>query len=1323
MSVHSILGVHRQLTGVDARAHLRAFKGDGAPSVGPIYATRGFSGTRSRFAAVAGTCGGVGHRRAARLFGCAAVAAFALGVVPAAALAAQTRPLLASFGPDGTSSSSFSEIGQLAFSQGSARLYALDEGPSEIYGFDTSTPGTYSPLGGSFPLSVASAGGSPDIAVDNTAAPSSSEGDLYYVSESTQSVYGYDSSGAALGGNYPIAVSGSDICGAGVDPSGNVWVGDYANQEVREYDASGNPVTTVSTADQGTPCHVAFDAARDMYVAMYSGPVWEYTAASGYASATEIDPGSASAVTVDRATGDVYVAHSSEIDVYDASGNSIGSVGASVSGADWAGVAVDEATGDVYAADSGNNLIRVFGPETTMPDVTTGAATNDTTTSATVAGTVNPDGIALTDCHFNYGTTTSYGQTAPCSPAAAQIPADSSDHQVTAQLSNLTPGSVYHYQLVAANANGPNQGADQTFGTGAAIDSETVQTVSTDSATVSAQINPQGSPATYHVDYGTTTAYGNSTPESAPIGSDDTDHTVTVTLTGLTAGTTYHFRFVATESAGVTNGSDDTLATYGPPPTFGTCPNDQLRTGSYSAYLPDCRAYEQASPVDKNGGAAAGGLDQVQAASGGGAVTFGSMSPLPGASGAQDFPSIYDSSRATLNWSTQGLLPPESYGDHADVLGWTPDLGFAVNEAFHTGGGSSLLLDSLTDGSIQTIVPPTANAKFYFAGAAADGSEVFFEATGAQLTSDAASGRDNLYVWDRTTDALSLVGVLPSSGGGGAPTGGSFAGADNWWGGRLTDGGAEDRQYTQAEHVVSADGTRAYFTAGRTGQIYLRENPASPSATTVEVSASQRSTPDPQGEQPARFMAASADGSQALFTSPSELTDDANTGSADQGSDLYRFDASSGALTDLTPDPTDPNGADVQGVLGASDDGSYVYFAANGVLATGATRGDCQGQGNGLSRTGTCSLYVWHDGSASFIAKLDISGLDYTSDATNWQPTAKDAAVPHEGTARVTPDGETILFRSQRQLTGYDNQVQCGNLSGSQCPEFYRYSVSTGQLDCVSCVPTGATPSGPPTLQSINTFGGYSGAGVLTRNLSSSGDQVFFESPDPLVAADTNGAQDVYEWEADGAGSCQSDSQNGGCLYLLSTGRDGSASYFADASASGNDAFIFTDQQLVGQDGDDAYDVYDARVDGGLASQTPASPSSCSGDTCKPPAASAPSPPTVATVTFSGPGNGTTSPKPRAGKVRVLHKAVRGQALLLKVRVPGAGRIVASGAQVRSASRRVRKAGTYKLTVRLSARAKRTLRRKHPVRVSMRVRYARAGGGFSSAAVSVMVSR
>jgi hypothetical protein len=365
------------------------------------------------------------------------------------------------------------------------------------------------------------------------------------------------------------------------------------------------------------------------------------------------------------------------------------------------------------------------------------------------------------------------------------------------------------------------------------------------------------------------------------------------------------------------------------------------------------------------------------------------------------------------------------------------------------------------------------------------------------------------------------------------------------------------------------------------------------------------------------------------------------------GNDLYRFeaDAPSGArLTDIAIDTSDQDGIKAQGVLGTAADGSHVYYVANGVPdgeiqnnpnahGESAVAGDCKGTGSTSDpASGSCNLYLWHEGETSFIARLNISGGDL-GDFSNWVPQPSVNVTfdsKYQRTARVSRDGETILFRSHRQLSSYDNE---GN------PELYWYRAGEEGPVCISCNPTGAAPIGYASLGSIKAplEGAAFSARVLSRNLAADGSRVFFETSDALVPADTNGlngcptvgtplqlysaCQDVYEWEEDGRGSCQSKAQNGGCLSLLSTGKSREPSFFGDANESGDDVFIFTTQQLVPQDKDELLDAYDVRVGGGLAYQHQVAASSCQGDGCKSPAVVPPAPTQAGSAGFSGPSS------------------------------------------------------------------------------------------------------
>lgn len=363
---------------------------------------------------------------------------------------------------------------------------------------------------------------------------------------------------------------------------------------------------------------------------------------------------------------------------------------------------------------------------------------------------------------------------------------------------------------------------------------------------------------------------------------------------------------------------------------------------------------------------------------------------------------------------------------------------------------------------------------------------------------------------------------------------------------------------------------------------------------------------------------------------------------ANPGNDLYRYAA--GALEDISVDSSESEGADVQGVLGASEDGDFVYYAANGVPDSlinstnaggeSAAPGDCNGA-VGFSADGTCNLYLWHEGSSTFISRLDIAGGEIQSDSTDWA--AKSSGIFNDDinfgkTARVTSDGRTLLFRSQRQLTDYENVG---------ISQFYRYRVGDAGPTCVSCNPTGLPPTGngPGFGRVFTSTVAPSGPNsTLSRNLSSDGNRVFFETTDALVVEDTNGdagcplvgselqsypaCLDVYEWEADGTGSCAAGSAvaEGGCLFLISTGKAAGPALIGDASEDGGNLFFYTRARLVGQDEDQLMDVYDARAAGGLADQNrpPATPG-CEAEGCKPLAT--PPPATDSPPQFEGPPN------------------------------------------------------------------------------------------------------
>ncbi len=1375
-----------------------------------------------------------------------------LGILFTSALALSATPALAvtshpytglSFGPDGaTGSATFNNVQGVAVDQASGNVYAYDAGDGKVYKFDSGgDPANFSALAGNAIEGVGGGGGNGEfeIAVAPAGSSGGTAGDIYVANNSVVKIYA--PSGTPLG-----ELTGGETCGVATDPSGHVFVGIYPN-EIREYVPSANPVTNgdqsaASTAELAEICNVAADGLGNVFAANFFGGS-SVVKLEGLSDpiAAPVDPG-APTLAIDPSNNDLYANRGGAVAQHDPAGNLLSVFGSEqLSGS--RGVAVNGAVQKIYAAGSRGGKVAVFGPAIVVPGSSTEPATGIAGTKATLNGTVNPDNLAVSDCQFEYGTSTAYGSSKPCegaiptdgndhpvsaaltglkantayhfriavtnangsnkgtdqsfttnqpsvtkiativegtrailngtvlpegeavsecffeygagfgygktAPCVGAIPTDEGEHPVSAALAHFTPdatthfrlvihrggdvipgadksfktlatvttglasaiappnatiegtvdpegtpytecsfeyglttavavqqntaddspyeasapcteppasigegsepvtvhanlsglsfGAVYHYRLAATNADGTSRGVERNFETpGAMIEVARVISVGTDEATLEARINPKGSPTTYHIEYGTDTSYGTSTPET-PIGAEETSQVVSNSLEGLALATVYHWRVVATNSVGVSRGVDRTFTTFAlPTPPETNCPNQAFRDGS-GADLPDCRAYEQASPLDKHGANIQRGRSVVQASAAGGRITFGVAAGLP-TNGGSSNSTVFAASRGAGAWSTNGLGPLLEPGRGFSTLGWDDEIAATAFYAQSAAGGGVMLGDTAT-GTYQLVVP---RASPFLADFADDTSHFTFE-SGSVLAPGAVAGNGgeaNLYEVDHGT--VSLVGRIPA----GAATScddvagpacipapqGSFAGPYNWQNSNTTQyGGTSGNYYVQ--NTTSNDGSKAFFTAAGSGQLYVREG----GTATTQISASQAATPDPNGHKPAAFVAATPDGSKVFFLSCEKLTDESTAVSngtdtcvtADQGQDLYVYDTSSGDLIDLTVDSRvgDPQHAGVVGFLGASGDGSDAYFVANGVLAPGASPGNC-GIVGFSNREGKCNLYLSRAGAITFVASVDAS-VDYQ----NWTPLyfASNETVKR---SRVAADG-TLLFTSTPSLTGYDNTTSGSECAAGGCSELFRYAPAEDELNCVSCNPTGAAPRGSAVLAANGSVATVIQHPLLSRNISADGNRVFFDSPDPLVVADTNGVNDPYEWEAEGTGSCRSSAVNGGCLYLLSPPGAPEPSYLGDVSASGEDAFLFTDRSLVPADKDQLTDVYDARVGGGLASQNQGSPQPpCLAEACRGASTTAANESSPGSASFSGPGNEAKKPVKRCKKQR-----------------------------------------------------------------------------------------
>ncbi len=198
-----------------------------------------------------------------------------------------------------------------------------------------------------------------------------------------------------------------------------------------------------------------------------------------------------------------------------------------------------------------------------VPVAITGTVSAIGGSTATLNGTVNPGGAA-TDWWFEYGASTAYGSKASATAAGS----GSANVAVSKSLSGLAPATTYHYRLVAKNASATTNGSDGLFTTASPPVAVTTPAagIGPTTATLGGTVNPNGQSTSWYVEYGTSTAYGTKKPApAADAGSGTSSKTVSTAVTGLTAGKTYHFRLVASSSAGTTVGADASFVTASPP--------------------------------------------------------------------------------------------------------------------------------------------------------------------------------------------------------------------------------------------------------------------------------------------------------------------------------------------------------------------------------------------------------------------------------------------------------------------------------------------------------------------------------------------------------------------------------------------------------------------------------------------------------------------------------------------------------------------------------------------------------------------------------------
>lgn len=512
---------------------------------------------------------------------------------------------------------------------------------------------------------------------------------------------------------------------------------------------------------------------------------------------------------------------------------------------------------------------------------------------------------------------------------------------------------------------------------------------------------------------------------------------------------------------------------------------------SSALVLPDSRGYELVSPRSPGGGGVfplsglTHSLEQfgrpMQSAATGSTVTYvGEDFYLPRLGSLDQ----YASSLGPVGWLTQNLTPgvPSSAEQALAAnrfVGFSPDLSRAVissrislTEEAPTGFANLYLFQG---GNVRPLItgaplhrsPTTFGharygqsediAELLFAGGnngtnvAPAFSHILFEAndalTPANIFASAAIDggelENNLYEW--FDGSLRLVNVLPN----GETEPNAAFGIDN---GDTYNIGLGSMP--SLANVISADGSRIFWTDENTGNLYVRED----GKRTVLIAAG------------AEFQTASVDGSIVVFTKEERL---------------YEYNTVTESTAELAA-------GGVQGILGTSADASYVYFVDMDAL--GEIEGPVAEQPN---------LYLSHGGKLTYIVTL--------SRADNRTPNLYGTSEPYGDwfrtfagrTAEVSPNGEYVAFMSKAKLTAYENKDASGI---GRDYEVYLYSLAAKQLVCVSCNTNGTSPTRDTLLPSATN-------GVYEQRYLNNGGQLFFSTKDAVLPQDVNGNSDVYEYE------------------------------------------------------------------------------------------------------------------------------------------------------------------------------------------------------------------
>lgn len=691
---------------------------------------------------------------------------------------------------------------------------------------------------------------------------------------------------------------------------------------------------------------------------------------------------------------------------------------------------------------------------------------------------------------------------------------------------------------------------------------------------------------------------------------------------GLTPGETYRYLMVVSSTAaGIApvESPEQALTVPAPAPTgeAAACPNEAFRTG-LSTHLPDCRAYEQLTPVDKEGAQEPFGF-RLQTAGGVIVGEDGQHAALetyvtdwgsgPGVGGSPYFFSREEGKA----WRLLAGSPQPETGVKIDKPQlYNGDLTqIAFESEYHTSEGQGKESENIEyevgpgGGPYTTVASvPRSNIRNEtgsgWVASSADFSKLVLQSEDRTLLGGESTGTKSGFDLYEYTAQQGLRQVNVDSEGDPLGTCGATISRG------LEEG---DVSHTQSSsHSLSADGSSVFFEAvpGKTcseaKNLYVRVN----GTETVDVGTYS-------------FLAANKQGTRLLLEKQSgELHE------------VVLYETESKAVTPLFTLHSSISDADE---LHVSGELSTLYFVSGEQLTPEAPA------------------------SSEDFYRYDIPVDGAPAGTLHFLFTAAGGERGEGSRLSVTPSGRYLYFMSREVsgLPGGGNHLT-GFGTGTETGQVYRYDDAENVVECASCASSfDPEPKEGATLYGIEGQPFINGGVSDYTQIAADGDFAFFTTPAALVPQDVDGeippedddcngksissgctgeyiqidaatspSSDIYEWRKDGIDGC---TQLQGCLALITDGRGGILNLLLGSAEDGRDVLIYTRSKLLPQDNDTSGDIYDARIDGGFA-PLPPRPTECEGDACSSPLG-APNDATPSSLAFSGAGNAILAP---AGK-------------------------------------------------------------------------------------------